>query len=174
MVRLGKLAEASGLIEQAAQIYSAECQVDDQSRCLALAATAARMAGAVSAAHADAVESCGIASPGSATAVQAAAEVAESLVAAGNPIDAINGYTRALEQLHASCAPQPAVEAVLLRKRGLAQALADMPDDAIADLEAAAVAFRAADQPRARRAVLVEVATLATERGQPRPRVDPA
>ena len=50
---------------------------------------------------------------------------------------------------------------------GLAHALAARPDEALDDLQAAAEQFAAAGLPRAERAVLVEAATLATERSTP-------
>jgi tetratricopeptide (TPR) repeat protein len=167
LVRLGKLAEAAPLIRQAADIYATEGRQDDEARCLVLASTAARMAGAVSVAQEHA-EAAGRSAPGgSRTAVSASAEVAESLLAAGRPDEAIGKYTAALELLHSSGIGEPAVEAVLLRKRGLARALADDIRGAIHDLESASDEFGVADQPRAQRAVLVEAATLATERSTP-------
>jgi tetratricopeptide (TPR) repeat protein len=163
-VRLGRLAEAATLIRQAAQIYASQGRAEDQARCLVLASSAARMAGEISSAQADA-EVAGRTAEASSTAAQAVAEVAESLIAAGRPAEAIGKYSAALDVLHRSGMHEASIEAVLLRKRGLARALADEVDAAIDDLEAAAEEFGAANQPRAQRAVLVEVATLATERG---------
>ena len=98
--------------------------------------------------------------------MHATAELAESLVAAGRPAAAAEEYTSALERLSEPPA-DPLVRAVLLRKRGLAYALADRPDAAVDDLDAAARLFADGGLPRARRAVLVEAATLASERPTP-------
>jgi tetratricopeptide (TPR) repeat protein len=166
LVRLGKLTEAASMIRQAAEIYAAADQTDDEARCLVLAATAARLGGAASAAQTDAAAAVRAAPAQSSAAAQAAAELAESLLAAGRPIAAIEEYTSAIDRLP-SGVTQASARAVLLRKRGLAHALADHPDVAIDDLEAAAGLFSSSGRPRACRAVLVEAATLATERATP-------
>lgn len=167
LVRTGRLVAAAALIRQAAQVYAAQGRADDESRCLVLAATAARLGGALSAAQADAETARRNPSTDPATAVQAVAELAESLLAAGRPVQAIGEYTAAIEQWRDTGGSEPGVVAVLLHKRGLAHALADQADEAIDDLEVAAEHFAAAGLPRAERAVLVEAATLATERSTP-------
>lgn len=164
LVRVGRPADASALIVQAAEIYAADGRTADQARCLALAAGAARMGGALSAAQANAMASIRTVATGSMAAVQAAAELAATLVAAGRPGEAVARYSEALDRLQTTDRPEPAAEAVLFRKRALARILADEVEQAIADLEAAAEGFAAADLARAERAVLVEAATLATQR----------
>ncbi|GAA3701100.1 hypothetical protein GCM10022204_17370 [Microlunatus aurantiacus] len=166
LVKTGRLVAAAALIRQAAQVYAAEGRAEDEARCLVLAATAARLGGALSAAQADADGARRAAPADPETAVQAVAELAESLVAAGRPVQAIGEYTTAIERWRDSRG-EPGALAVLLHRRGLAHALADRPDEAIDDLQAAAEQFAAAGLPRAERAVLVEAATLATERSTP-------
>lgn len=164
-VRTGQLDEAVLHIAQAAQIYADAGLTAEEARCRALAAAAARMAGNPDAPR----EPAGVLLPGPVGAdeggdLQATAEIAESLLAAEQLEEAIEKYSAALELLHGSGVHESAIEAVLLRKRGLARAQADQVESAIHDLQAAACEFVVADQPREHRAVLVEAATLATER----------
>jgi tetratricopeptide (TPR) repeat protein len=166
MVRRGRLAEAVQLIRQAAELYDADGRADDAGRCFTLAATAARLAGAPAGAVRDATQSVRVATDQTASA-RAFAELAEALLAVGKPFDAVAKYGAALDLLAGSGERQPALRAALLRKRGLACALAGRPQAAVADLEAAAAGFSDAGLGRAYRAVLVETATLATERLHP-------
>ncbi len=166
-VRTGQLDEAVLHIAQAAQIYAHAGLPAEETRCRVLAAQAARLAGHPDVAREDvAREPVGAAPPPEETVAdqRATAEIAESLVAAGRPGEAIGKYTAALELLHSSGVHESAIEAVLLRKRGLARAVAAEVEPAIRDLEAAACEFVVADQPREHRAVLVEAARLASQR----------
>jgi hypothetical protein len=181
-VRLGRLTEAASLIRQAAAVYASEGQTEDEARCLVLAATAGRLGGAVTAAQNDAAaavrllpeptssvltSSAGTSTAGSSatgsTGVQATAELAESLVAAGQPAAAVGEYTNALERLPEPPA-EPLVRAVLLRKRVWRTLWPTSPTRPIDDLDTDARLFADGGLPRARRAVLVESATLASER----------
>src|SRR5262249_42393304 len=136
VAELGYLEEARAAMDEAAAVHRQLGHAVDEAMCMQFAAALSRLAGDLDGARARAAYSLQVIPPDHALVVTARRELGEVALLAEDGVGAAQEFTQAIDQARALHLSDIDI-GNLLDRRARAFVVADLPDDALADLDVA-------------------------------------